>query len=34
MDLRDGAFAHPSWSESLSNLWGGERNKLRGGEVV
>jgi pyruvate/2-oxoglutarate dehydrogenase complex dihydrolipoamide dehydrogenase (E3) component len=34
MDLRDGVFAHPSWSESLNNLWGGERNKFRGGEVV
>jgi len=34
MDLRDGVFAHPGWSESLNNLWGGERREFRGGEVV
>lgn len=33
MDLRDGVFAHPSWSESLNNLWGGERREFRGGEL-
>jgi pyruvate/2-oxoglutarate dehydrogenase complex dihydrolipoamide dehydrogenase (E3) component len=31
MDLRDGVFAHPGWSESLNNLWGGERKEIRGG---
>lgn len=31
MDLRDGVFAHPSWSECLNNLWGGERREIRGG---
>lgn len=31
MDLRDGVFAHPSWSEALNNLWGGERKEVRGG---
>jgi pyruvate/2-oxoglutarate dehydrogenase complex dihydrolipoamide dehydrogenase (E3) component len=30
MDLRDGLFAHPGWSESLNNLWGGERKEVRG----
>jgi pyruvate/2-oxoglutarate dehydrogenase complex dihydrolipoamide dehydrogenase (E3) component len=28
MDLRDSVFAHPSWSESLNNLWGGEKKTL------
>jgi pyruvate/2-oxoglutarate dehydrogenase complex dihydrolipoamide dehydrogenase (E3) component len=32
MDLRDGVFAHPSWSESLNNLWGGERVEFIIGE--
>lgn len=31
MDLRDGVFAHPGWSESLNNIWGGERREVRGG---
>jgi pyruvate/2-oxoglutarate dehydrogenase complex dihydrolipoamide dehydrogenase (E3) component len=31
MDLRDGVFAHPSWSEALNNLWGGERKEIKGG---
>lgn len=26
--LQDGVFAHPSWSESLNNLWGGERKEI------
>jgi pyruvate/2-oxoglutarate dehydrogenase complex dihydrolipoamide dehydrogenase (E3) component len=30
MDLRDGVFAHPGWSESLNNLWGGERREFGG----
>jgi pyruvate/2-oxoglutarate dehydrogenase complex dihydrolipoamide dehydrogenase (E3) component len=32
MDVRDGVFAHPSWSESLNNLWGGERVEFIIGE--
>lgn len=31
MHLRDGVFAHPSWSEALNNLWGGERREVKGG---
>ncbi|KAH7378228.1 mercuric reductase [Pyrenochaeta sp. MPI-SDFR-AT-0127] len=31
MHLRDGVFAHPSWSEALNNLWGGERKEVQGG---
>jgi pyruvate/2-oxoglutarate dehydrogenase complex dihydrolipoamide dehydrogenase (E3) component len=30
MDLREGVFAHPAWSESLNNLWGGERKEING----
>lgn len=30
MDLRDGIFAHPAWSEGLNNIWGGERKVLGG----
>ncbi|KAH7409997.1 mercuric reductase [Phaeosphaeria sp. MPI-PUGE-AT-0046c] len=30
MDLRDGVFAHPAWSESLNNLWGGESKEIKG----
>ncbi|KAH8724519.1 FAD-dependent pyridine nucleotide-disulfide oxidoreductase [Phaeosphaeriaceae sp. PMI808] len=30
MQLRDGVFAHPSWSESLNNLWGGEKRDVGG----
>ncbi|KAF2787370.1 FAD/NAD(P)-binding domain-containing protein, partial [Melanomma pulvis-pyrius CBS 109.77] len=26
--LRDAVWAHPSWSESLNNLWGGERRVI------
>jgi pyruvate/2-oxoglutarate dehydrogenase complex dihydrolipoamide dehydrogenase (E3) component len=26
--LQDGVFAHPSWSEALNNLWGGERKEF------
>ncbi|KAF2108698.1 hypothetical protein BDV96DRAFT_587110 [Lophiotrema nucula] len=26
--LRDAVWAHPSWSESLNNLWGGERKEI------
>jgi pyruvate/2-oxoglutarate dehydrogenase complex dihydrolipoamide dehydrogenase (E3) component len=31
MQLRDAVFAHPSWSEALNNLWGGERREVSGG---
>lgn len=27
-DLRDMVFAHPTWSESLNNLWGGEKKEV------
>ena len=30
MDLRDGIFAHPSWSEGLNNIWGGEKRDIGG----